>query len=265
MSNPTGKQNPVVLYIGSTMIILCLITIFTLSNKIDKTLFYFILSGVFAVGVSMLASVLSGRITYKNAKIKATGSFAILIILLLYSIYFYSHQNKTFDFTIYLLDKSKQLAIRDGMLQIRFRNAPREEKIDSHGSAYFRGISSDLQNDTVQVEILGETGWQFVNKSRTADLLLQGDHATLIVEPDNSRCCLSGTVINQYNRLVSGADLWVKSSKVSKSNNEGQFIIELPLDLQNENSFELFIRKGKYENRVIVNRIQNPTLRITED
>lgn len=138
--------------------------------------------------------------------------------------------NQPFDFTIFLVDKDGVTSLQDnGSISLIMGNDRRTENIDPDGSVSFKQISPDFTDDTLQVQ-LETDGWQFQNGRKSTVVILNGISQNLIVERDNSRCCISGSVRGEQSGFLSGVKLNI-GNVFAESDANGRYTIEVPPEL----------------------------------
>jgi len=257
-TQPFSKYLPLV--IGYTLVVILLIALFIFLEHTNNTLVYFGLLTILATGVALLTNYITGKATYVNKTIRAKGGYAIFVTIFFAGLIFYKWNTQSFDFTIYLRDSKDQTVLKYGTVRLLLNNAPINRRIDEEGSISFPGIPADLKGASVRAELVDDIDWQFTNKSRATEVTLKGNAATLTIEPNHRRCCLMGIVVDQKGQLVEGAEVWTDTLTPVVTTSTGRFTIELPLQRRMEDSFELYARKGKTQEHVSVNRIQEATI-----
>jgi len=106
----------------------------------------------------------------------------------------------------------------------------RIETIDEKGSATFKQIPFNLKDRNLHLQIEVE-GWQFVNGKTAIEIKLQDKSSTVIVERDNSLCCMNGSVRDEENNFLS--DVRVNIDDVfTETDENGRFFIEIPPEKQ---------------------------------
>jgi hypothetical protein len=159
--------------------------------------------------------------------------------------------NEPFDFSIFLEDSLGNSVLKnEGSLILQIENEKKSELIDNRGSATFKQISFKLRDNTVNLQ-LDVDGWQFTNDKKITGVKLEGNNQKLIVERDNSLCCVSGSVQDEEHNFLSDVRISI-GDEFTFSNNYGRFFIEIPKEKQSETQILVAIKMGyhKWEDNV---------------
>ena len=261
----TFSSKRLLLGAGLALVFVLLIALYVFLKQTDNTLVYFMLLVVLALTSAMLTTFFRGRINYTEGPISSTGDYAIFILVIFVGLSFYAwnyYHPQSFGFTVFVRDTHQQTVLRTGSLQLLVGNSRPEEAIDPSGSAFFRDVPAAFRNTMVRVELLGNEEFQFTNGSKVDTLELTGQAATVIVEPDRQRCCLTGIVIDQNGEAVVNAQVWTGTLTPVKTDSLGRFKLVLSAEKRIEENFEVFVRKGKVQRHVRMDHIQVPTIEL---
>lgn len=196
---------------------------------------FFVYRIALAIGVAAIATIIPGFFEVQlKPTIKAGGALAVFaFIYLINPVGSISGDscNQPFDFTIFIVDEGGMTSLREkGSISLMMGNDRRTENIDPDGSVSFKRISPDFAGDTLQVQLEAD-GWQFQNGGHSTIVILDGISQNLIVEQDNSRCCISGSVRGEQSGFLSGVTLNIGDVFVESDAN-GRYNIEVPTELQ---------------------------------
>jgi hypothetical protein len=154
---------------------------------------------------------------------------SILVIVLGFSLEFFkeSRKSESFDFTVFLENVDGETVLKNqGKLVLRIVNDKREENIDAKGSANFKQIPPKARKQSTILQLQGAEGWQFNNGKKAIELTLEGTSTTIILEPDNSLCCISGSVSDE-NAFLSGVRVSIDDI-IAETDENGRFFLEIP-------------------------------------
>ncbi|NIM13295.1 MAG: hypothetical protein GTO45_14380 [Candidatus Aminicenantes bacterium] len=194
------------------------------NGMIDRL--YFILLIPLALGTVVQLFKVCGAEAWFEGKVwggtlKLGGSVAAFALILFLGFELLP-ENNPFDFTIFLKDSSGKTVLKNnGLIKISLASDIRTKKINENGSVDFKIIPPYLQSKSVQVELEAK-GWQFTNGKVSTDCILKGNNATLIIERDNSLCCVSGTVLDDDGNFVVKAKVTIKN--ISTETNENGLV-----------------------------------------
>jgi hypothetical protein len=210
---------------------------------------YTIFRIVLSIAVAAFAVILTGFFKF-NYKIIITcgGGFAVFVFTYIYTpalIQTGDKCNEPFDYTIFLQDSVGNMPLRSaGTMAIMVNNELKRLPIDQEGSCTFKQIPFSLKDSSVSVQ-LEVDGWQFANSKKATTVSLTGKRSVLIVEQDNSLCCISGSVRDERNRAVDEVRIQIGDIGVT-TNGNGRFTISIPPGQQRE-EYKLIAEKAGYE------------------
>lgn len=152
-----------------------------------------------------------------------------------------------FDFTVFLRDAGGTAVLTsEGKLKIQLDREIKTGAPDENGAVDFKNIPAKFREGEVTIE-LAAVGWQFANGKNTRPLVLKENNATLIIQPDDSLCCISGTVTDSEGRFIAGAEVVVKGIACT-TGEYGRFSLRIPPGKQ-EKELKLTVQKQGYETR----------------
>lgn len=243
----TGKNNlllPTIVGIIFMIIILLLILFFPCPTSSQ----FFVFRIVLSIAVAGFASIIPGffRLKYKGI-ITAGGALAVFAFIYTFNpgtIIAEDRCNEPFDYTVFLEDSIGHSIIRvSGILILQIENDKRIETIDEKGSATFKQIPFRLKDKVLPLQ-LEVNGWQFVNHKTTIGIKLKEKSSTLMVERDNSLCCVKGSVRDEESNFLQGVKVGI-GDIFTTTNENGRFSIEIPVYLQKPEQI-ITASKGNY-------------------
>ena len=222
---------PAIVGIVFIIIILFLILFFPCPTSSQ----FFVFRTVLSIAVAGLASIIPGFFRFKYQKVVSAGGalavFAFIYIFNPGTIITGDRCNQSFDFTIFLQDSIGNSVLKNsGALILQIENDKRIEAIDEKGSATFKQIPFNLKDQKLPLQIEFE-GWQFVNGKTAIEIKLQNKSSTVIIERDNSLCCVNGSVRDEEDNFL--FDVRVNIDNIfTKTDANGRFLIEIPAEKQ---------------------------------
>lgn len=227
----TNLKFPVIAGITLIVLILCLILYFPCPTSSQ----FFVFRIVLAIAVAGFASIIPGFFRLKYRRIVSAGGalavFAFIYIINPGTIITEDRCNEPFDITFFLEDSSGNSVIKDsGELILKIGNEKKIESIDKKGSAMFKQIPFNFEDEKVSIQIEAD-GWQFTNGKTSIDILLDKKNQTIIVERDNSLCCVSGSVRDEESNFLQNVKVNI-SDIFTTTDKNGRFLIEIPRQLQ---------------------------------
>jgi hypothetical protein len=210
---------------------------------------YFIFRATFALGIALLALLITGFMRLRVSRtISAGGGFALFIVTFLFTPRIFTTTDKCnspFSLTVFLRDNSGQkLLSREGALSLVVGDDLKQAAIDENGSCTFKDIPSNFMNTPVRYE-LNVRGWQFANRKIYLIDTLTSVSRTLLVEHDNSLCCVYGIVQDENGRLLKDVRITVENVSTYTGEN-GSFELEIPEE-RRKPSVLLLADKEKYK------------------
>ena len=222
---------PAIVGIVFIIIILFLILFFPCPTSSQ----FFVFRIVLSIAVAGFASIIPGffRLKYRSI-VSAGGALAVFAFIYIFNpgiIITEDRCNQPFDFTIFLQNSIGNSVLKNsGALILQIENDKRIEAIDGKGSATFKQIPFNLKDRNLPLQIEVE-GWQFVNGKTAIEIKLQNKSSTVIVERDNSLCCVNGSVRDEENNFL--FDVRVSIDDIfTKTDTNGRFLIEIPTEKQ---------------------------------
>lgn len=216
------------------------------AQGIDEKVFYVLLLPLGLSAAGFLFGVMHSYAAYKGkilGGVLRLGGPVVLFLIVVILGFTLVPETGPFDFTIFLRDADGKTVLKEeGVLKIILRTEQKIEKIDDKGSVDFKNIPAKFKNKEVVVEIV-VSGWQFTDHKTTTYCNLASSSATLIIERDDSLCCVSGSVTDSHLNPVVGASIIVQGIEVETDKN-GRFFVSIPPDKQQKEQSLSVIKEG---------------------
>jgi hypothetical protein len=248
--------------LGVLLIAVASVLLYIFRNQTTIPLVYFMGLVMLAIGAGILANFISGKASYDSKPVYATNGFYVAGFIVVTGIGFYMN-NRSFNYTIIVRDRDKQnVNLHEAKLQVFTDDIPSEWQIDNFGSVTIKGLSADKKNTWIKVQLLNAPDWVFQNNTKADSVYLDKNSATLIIQPDNERCCLKGQVRFAGNDHPPLSSVIVKARDWNTVCDEfGNYSINVPAKFRLQSSFriEAFTKnyKGSLDgNTATINDIQ---------
>lgn len=228
---PASERTPSLLAVlagpGIVLLIIGLFVYFPCPSNAQYAVFRIALSLAVASSIFLLPAILQLEM---ETSLKSGGALTIFAFTYIFNPASLANAGKcaqVFDFTVFLESADGRTPLKSsGELSLRIGNDKRSEPINEDGSANFKQISTAFAGDTVPVELLAE-GWQFANGKSSAMLALSGNNGWLLIERDNSRCCVAGSVRDEGGHFLPGVKVGIGDT-FSETDENGRFRLEIP-------------------------------------
>ncbi|GAB4038014.1 carboxypeptidase-like regulatory domain-containing protein [Spirosoma gilvum] len=162
--------------------------------------------------------------------------------------YSYFRMHQSFDYIVYLRPGQGQTPVSSAAkIRLILGNVPREETVDANGRVMIAGIPARFQEKPVRVELLNSPDLAFSNGTFADTLLLDKTEATLSLIPHQDLCCIRGTVYDNNGHPVSKATVWAENFPVQQTDSLGRFVLQLPVEYQQETSIRVTARKNQQQ------------------
>jgi hypothetical protein len=243
------------------IVFLGLIIAFISREGIIRDIIILVLS---ALLVGIVSSFISGKIFYDDGMIRASQGFAMFVITLFFASNFYRNNKlSSFNYTIYLEDKVGDSPLKNSKINFRYGTANNPYEIDSKGGMSIPSIPAQYKDGEAYIQLSSDGDWQFDNGTKKDTLKLSGEKTTLIIEPENSRCCLKGKVwfSDKKAHLLEGIIIQVEESS-TKTDLDGHYVLPLPEKLRLEQRLRIEAFSKKYRGSIYGNTALNNDIRL---
>jgi len=225
---------PAIFGIAFIIIILFLILFFPCPTTSQFFVFRLILS----IAVAGFAAIIPGFFKFNYSKfVSAGGAIAVFAFVYIFNpgtIITEERCNQPFDFTVFLEDSTGNSVIKNsGYLILKIENDKRTEAIDRKGSATFRQIPYSLIDSSLML-LLDIEGWQFTNNKTAIEIKMHKNSKTVLVQRDNSLCCVNGSVRDEQSNFLQGVKVGI-GDVFTMTDETGRFSIEIPQQNKNLN------------------------------
>ncbi len=225
-----GTKNylfPAITGISLLVLIMVLITFFR--NPSNEQ--YMVYRVVLALAAGGFVAVIPGFFEFEyKTMVRAGGAMAVFAFVLWFT---KVEKAEAFDFTVFVEDTNGATPLKnEGKLILKLGNDRRPEAINTKGGANFKNIPIANQNQTFALQLEAK-GWQFENGKTVTDIQLKGNVATITITPDNSLCCISGSIRDEDSYFLSEVKVSIGNTFVETDKN-GRFKIKIPHDQQKE-------------------------------
>lgn len=209
-----------------------------------------------ALSVACLSAILMGTIHIENNFVKASGAFAIFLIVLKFTPSLINTEGKcehdSFTFEIYLRNRDRA-SIPDlkGNVSLLIQNKfYQESPIDNRGRVVFENIPinfSEHGGNQGQIELKSVPGFLFLqNNQLTLDTAISGQSMTIALTEDEKLCCLTGYIKDE--KTNEGIDsvqiLLTNNNQDTLSRKNGYYKFYVPKELRNTTLILEAKRKG---------------------
>lgn len=217
------------------------------AQGVDGKVFYILLLPLGLSASAFLFGVMSSYAAFKGkvlgSGILRLGGPVVLFLIVIILGFELVPDTTPFDFSIFLRDAGGKAVLTGiGEVRIKLENELKSDSIDEKGCVNFKRIPANFKNTEVIVE-LEAPGWQFGNGKTVIYCTLEGNNATLIIDRDDSLCCIFGSVSNGEGKAIVGAKITIKDIQTS-TGNDGLFSLSIPREKQQKEQSLSVIKKG---------------------
>ncbi|PWK28491.1 hypothetical protein LV89_00695 [Arcicella aurantiaca] len=228
-----------------------------LRENISNSLQYFITIAILSLSSGILATTISGKIIYNDGKIYATHGLAAFMVIFSSGLWFWfynKNDSSSFNYSIFLENKDGDSPLKNSKINFRYGTANNPYDIDSKGGISIPSIAAKYKDGEAYIQLPSDGDWQFDNGTKKDTIKLREEKATLIIEPESSRCCLKGKIwfADRRNHILEGITIEAGESNV-KTDVNGKFILLLPEKLRLENNIKIEAFIGKYKGSIYGN------------
>jgi uncharacterized membrane protein len=202
-------------------------------------------------GIVCLSMLFTGNIIYKEKYLSATRGFALFFVLMSFVLYAISPPAEDISLKIQFKNQEGTTVLNDAKnaLKISISKDTKTYDINGDGEVLINIASTTKLMD---LELL-EEDWQFQsNKKKSLQTGIGKDGVVqLMVEPSESRCCITGKVSFEDKKQRNLAGVIVKVGvKSTITDAQGNYSITLPANKRLENMLLVEAYKDQYQGSI---------------
>jgi hypothetical protein len=206
---------------------------------------------LFLTGIVCLSILFTGNIVYKEKYLSATRGFAFMIVLMSFVLYAISPPDEDISLKIQFKNQEGITVLNDtkNALKISISKDTKSYDINGDGEVLINIASTTKLMD---LEMLADD-WQFqITKKKSLQTSIGKDGVLqLVVEPSESRCCITGKVSFEDKKQKNLAGVSVKVGvKSAITDAQGNYRISLPANKRLENMLLVEAYKEQYQGSI---------------